>query len=52
LESVHATHDLAAGNAPFKRWTGKPPGQARSERRTFGADVPPMLLPLAEEVIE
>jgi len=36
----------------FKRWTGKPPGQARSKRRTFGADVPHMLLPLAKEVIE
>ena len=36
----------------FKHWTGKPPWQVRSERRTFGAGVPPMLLPLAEKVIE
>ena len=36
----------------FKHWTGKPPGQARSERRTLGAGVPPMPLPRAEKVIE
>jgi AraC-like DNA-binding protein len=44
-ESASFTH-------AFKRWTGKPPGQARSERRTFGTDVPPKLLPLAKEMIE